>query len=117
MSLFTLIPFDYPLTFSPRSDANSNHTDSILTAAEEEDLLESLLSLQGSQSDSEIDRLIQLQDKLFGGSPTKSKIATKRVVTNGSGPKRKRDTTETGQSVKRSNGDEEGVWEVWEETV
>ncbi|XP_072026950.1 uncharacterized protein [Amphiura filiformis] len=103
-------------TNSPRSDANSNHTDSILTSEEEEDLLESLLSLQGSQSDSEIDRLIQLQDRLFGGSPTK-KMLQKRAITNGSGPKRKREANETGKPVKRSNGDEDGVWEVWEETV
>ncbi len=113
-SYFSSSSFSYIFS-SPRSDANSNHSDPILTAEEEEDLLESLLSLQGSQSDSEIDRLIQLQDRLFGGSPTK-KVVQKRAITNGT-PKRKRDANETGKPGKRSNGDEEGVWEVWEETV
>ena len=100
---------------------------------EDSDLLESLVQLQGCQLDSQMDQLTQLQENLFGKAGTSLGVTgmTKRKSDSQSrGEKQMKrssleDTVSTSSTAtspgqhgkKRRSKDEDGVWDVWEETV
>ncbi|XP_071808765.1 uncharacterized protein [Asterias amurensis] len=135
----SMIPRRVPKPYNQigTSDSNSNlvsQPDLIPSSPiEDSDLLESLVQLQGCQLDSQMDQLTQLQENLFGKAGTSLGVTgmTKRKSDSQSrGEKQmKRSSledavptsstaTSPGQhGKKRRSKDEDGVWDVWEETV
>ncbi|XP_022081265.1 cortactin-binding protein 2-like isoform X2 [Acanthaster planci] len=129
------------------SDGNSNPVGTIQqdlipsSPIEDSDLLESLLQLQGCPLDSDMDQLTQLQENLLGRKPGGSgagagvdKAAAdkgKKTGDPGAGSEKqmKRPSPDDGtagapggaagrhEKLRKKNKDEDGVWDVWEETV
>lgn len=93
--------------------------------------MESLLQLNGSQSQSSIEELIQLQEKLFGQNNNRTAQFTSRIA-NHSGKENQKNspnTVEKDQNISRPMphgtptktnrklSADDAIWSVWEETV
>lgn len=95
--------------------------------------MESLLQLNGSQSQSSIEELIQLQEKLFGQNNNRSSQFAPSRLSNQSGLENLKNgpggTVEKEQTISRpmphgtpTKGNrkmsaDDTIWSVWEETV
>ncbi|XP_071815836.1 uncharacterized protein [Apostichopus japonicus] len=122
-----------PVAEKPKISSSSGSKSIPTSPAEERDIMESLLQLNGSQSQSSIEELIQLQEKLFGQNNNRSSQFAPSRLSNQSGRENLKNgpvgTVEKEQTISRpmphgtpTKGNrkmsaDDTIWSVWEETV